>query len=312
MKLQLILSVSFALVLTIIRCSGSGSSAGVPLVEPPVTAATPSGLTSRRVLDISEVASRFFADGPTEIQALLDGLDTRITEINSRSSESDRACLANTPVQQDYTIMGEAVTAHFQCYEILSATGGMAFGQKDGIWYLYQNVGQGRSLAKIAPVSGQDGKYEVDAWMSVGQGNAADSGTCSSNWYGCSYGVIRLNANSADNSFEMTVAGTGFGYCGAHLKSEGTNLYVSGSAGQTNGVTWTCAAADTVCTLASDTGTAGSCGSIDTNDFALTSLGVTGESNVGTGITLNGNTNDSVHFGPSVDDLDNISGVTAF
>jgi hypothetical protein len=307
--------------LIVIRC-GSGTNAGIPEVEPPVTAATPSGFTSTRRLgsvvgfrtaDIDEVQSRFFSAGPTKISSLLDGIDSRISEINTRSGESTRACLSATAVQQDYTILGSSVSAFFQCYDVFSdSTGGMLFGKKDDTWYLYQNSGQVRSLAIVTPVTGQSGKYDVEAWMGVGQANATSS-TCSSNWYGCSYGVIHLKANSAESTMEMTVAGTGFGYCGAHLKSDGTNLYVVGSAGQTsNGTSWTCASSDNVCTLANDTSSAGTCTTIDSNDFTLTTLGVTGQSGVGTGVTLNGTSTDSVHFGPAVSELSTISGVAAF
>jgi len=318
MKLSLISVALMSVVTILISCSDSNSGgAGMPLIEPPVTAATPNGLKARsdgaRTLPIADVKSRFFAAGPTYITNLLQSIDTRISEINTRSSETARTCLSATPVAYNLTINGETLTGYFQCYDLFEAgVSGMLFGQKDGVWYLYQNVGQGRSYAVVSPVEGQTGKYQIKAWMSVGQLNATGTG-CSSNWYGCSYGSIRLEANSYTNTFEMSVAGTGFGFCGAHLKSDGTNLYVVGSAGATSdGTTWTCAASDSVCTLAADTDTAGTCTSVNDDDFVFDTLGITGESTVGTGITTDGTGTDSVHFGPSATEMAAIEGVSAF
>lgn len=317
-------SVLLILGLSVTGCSKDegGTSAGIPLTEPPVTKATPSGLKSTSLmlrrrgefsnfaLDINEVKSRFFSSGPTQISELLKNIDTRIQEINTRSSESTHECLSATPVEQSITVMGNTEKAYFQCYDVFGDnTGGMLFGKNSDTWYLYQNVGAQRSLAKVTPVSGASGEYTVEAWFSVGQSNTSG---CSSTWYGCSYGVIHLKANSSTSAIEMTVAGTGFGYCGAHLKSEGTNLFIQGSSGgSSDGTTWSCQAADTSCTLASSLTTSGSCGDIGVSSFELTSLGVSASS-VGSGITLNGTSSDHVHFGPEVGALSAISGVSKF
>ena len=304
----------------------SNSGAGIPLVEPPVTKATPAGLVSSAALlqflsedkigilslDISEVKSRFFSAGPTEIKNLLKSIDSRVDEINTRSKESTHDCLSTTPVEQTYTVFGQSQTVYFQCYDIFGdGSGGMLFGKKGDSWYLYTNVGQGRGLAVVAPISGSSGDYTVESWISVGQENTP---SCSSTWYGCSYGGINLKANSATKAIEMTVAGTGFGYCGAHLKSEGTNLYVKGSSGGMNidGTSWNCSTTDTVCTLSSSTAISGSCTAIGDSSFELQTLGVTGSSTFGTGITLDGSATDSLHFGPSVSGLSAIIGVTKF
>jgi hypothetical protein len=293
-------------------CGSSTTGNTIPLVEPPVSAATPSGLSGSRrsrALNVSEIQTRFFSAGPTKIQTLMSSIDSRISEINTRIGQSTRACLSNTAVAQNFTIFGETVTGYFQCYDLFSATAGMMFGKKDGVWYLYQNGGAARSFASVREVTGQTGKYIVEAYVSVGQGNSTDSTSCGSSWFGCSYGVIHLKANSADSTFEMTVAGTGMGFCGAQLRSDGTNLYVNGSTGNYNG-SWSCASADTNCVLAANSGSAGSCATAD--DFTLTSLGITGQSTFGTGVTANGSDTDSVHFGTSVANMSTISGVTAF
>lgn len=312
MKRIVIWSVFGSLVLLGSSCGSSTTGSQIPLIEPPVSAATPSGLAGSRrsrSLDVAEIQTRFFADGPTKVRSLLLSIDSRISEINTRSSESTRACLSNTAVQQDFTIFGESVTGYFQCYDLFSATAGMMFGKKDGVWYLYQNGGQARSFASVREVTGQTGKYIVEAYVSVGQGNAADSTSCGSSWYGCSYGVIHLKANSSDSTFEMTVAGSGMGFCGAQLRSDGTNLYVNGSTGSYTGA-WSCAAAANNCVLAANTSSAGSCATAD--DFTLESLGINGQSTFGDGVTADGSDTDHVHFGTSIANMSTISGVTAF
>jgi hypothetical protein len=316
----------FVLLFAAVACGKNNSVVSIPLIEPPVTKATPAGLIASSLLqssalqggghllslDLSEVKSRFFSDGPTEIKQLLKDIDGRVSGINTRSSESTRSCLSATPVERSISVLGQTQTVYFQCYDVFSdGTGGMLFGKKDDIWYIYTNVGQQRGLALIAPVVASSGEYVVEAWVSVGQANGS---SCSETWYGCSYGVIHLKANSAAKLLEMTVAGTGFGYCGAHLKSEGINLYVNGSSGglSLDGLAWNCVAADSVCTLAAETSQAGSCSLISDASFELQSLGVDGQSAVGAGITLNGISSDSVHFGPSVTELSGISGVDKF
>ena len=315
--------------LILTSCGGSSSDGGagadIPLIKPLVLEVTPSGffdttlaslkklnLFTPFALDSDEIKSRFFSAGPTEINELLNSIDSRLEEINTRSAESTHDCLSNASVPEDLSIFGQTVTGEFQCYDTFGTEGGMIFGKSDDAWYIYQNGGQQRSFAKV--VAGTDGNYTVDAWLSVGQGNADDAGTCSSDWFGCSYGVIQLQADTSTGSYEMTTAGTGFGYCGAHIKSDGTNVYISGSAGGLNmaGDTWNCAATDTLCATSTDLAVAGSCASIDTDNFALTTLGVTGESTLGTGITLNGTDSDSTRFGRDLADISGLTGTTDF
>lgn len=313
-------------------CSkNTGVSAGIPLIKPPVMESTPSGLTSTRAqalersasisapnlatsgLDTGELKSRFFTTGPTAIQNLLDSVDTRLNEINTRSAEGDpKACLSATPVEQAISVLGTSQSAYFQCYDVFGdGTGGMLFGKKDDTWYIYQNVGAGRSLAKVTPdASGAAGKYVVEAWFSVGQSNTSG---CSATWHGCSYGVIHLKANSATKKLEMVVSGTGFGYCGAHLNTDGTNFHFEGAAGglAMDGSAWQCSASDTACTLASDLSQTGSCASLTETSFELTSIGA--DAAYGSEIvTLNGTSSDAVHFGPEVSGLSAIAGVSHF
>ncbi|MGZ3773291.1 MAG: hypothetical protein ACXVCY_05885 [Pseudobdellovibrionaceae bacterium] len=311
--------VSFALLASCAKSTDSSSSAGIPAIQPPVAKATPVGLKGTSImshgngevgtmsLSYTELQQRFYGAGPTKIDNLLSAVDTRMADINSRSTQGKHTCLDATAVQYSLSIFGTNQTAYFQCYDIMSdGTGGVLFGKKDNVWYLYQNIGAGHSFAVVTPVASSSGDYVVEAWFSVGIGNTP-------NWYSGSYGVIHLKADSSTKNLEMAVAGTGFGYCGAQLKTDGTNLFVKGSSGggTSDGSTWTCQAADTVCKLASDLTQAGTCSSIDNTTFQLTALGTT-SSTYGSGTILDGTSTDDIHFGPSVTAMSAISGVASF
>jgi hypothetical protein len=153
------------------------------------------------------------------------------------------------------------------------------------------------------------GAYTVEAWLSVGTLNQATSCGGNAYWDGCSYGVIHLRANPVAHSFEMTVAGVGFGYCGAQLASDGADIYAAGSSDQGS----TCGAVDTVCLDAADASSPGTCGAA-LSTFALGGLGrkaVTGTNGAwaasaypadaaGSGnLLLDGSSGDAAHFGPS-------------
>src|SRR5204863_8416590 len=73
--------------------SGSGSSADLPLISPPVRSATPAGLktAARRTgaaLDATlrpeDVRERFFSgSGPTDLMTILASIDDRLDEVNT-------------------------------------------------------------------------------------------------------------------------------------------------------------------------------------------------------------------------------------
>jgi hypothetical protein len=117
-----------------------------------------------------------------------------------------------------------------------------------------------------------------------------------------------LWADPSTQSLEMTVAGIGFGYCGAQLKSDGVSIYALGSTDMGS----TCNAVDTLCVAASDGTSLGSCGSL--GNFALAGLGRQAAAGTrwnfaasgfpaavaGTGNTrLDGTSGDALYFGPT-------------
>lgn len=283
------------------------SSLNLPAILPQVKAATPVALRVNAALNLAlpyaDLKQRFFAAGPTNIFQILEDFDGRLGGYNSRAADNQSACVTQEPVAYTIEAQGETLTFYAQCYEQLGAGAAndpklIQFGVKDGKTYLYTAVGAMRA-AVIATPSGED-TYDVQAWLGVGYQNAAACGS----FDGCSYGVMRLQADSTKQQFEMAVAGVGFGYCGAQLKSDGTAVYAIGSLDGPG-----CAAPDTLCGTAADLSVAGDCAAIST--FALPALGrtaVTAGSHQAAAslypdspnVILNGSATDSLDFGPVV------------
>lgn len=306
--------------LFVVSCDKNSAGSGtMPLVTPPVRAATPAGFTARgvagRALSSSDFRSRFFSAGPTNIFGILTDIDSRITGINSRTTPTT-ACSSTTPVAYTINPWGQTVTMYAQCYENVG-TGLIQWGVKDRVTYLYVAIGATRSAIQITPHATLPDKYQVKAWISLGFTNTT-CGTAGT-WDGCSYGVMEIAADNSVNTFDFSVAGMGFGYCGAQLKSDGTNVYSKGSA---DGVGGACNAVDTLCVLASDITTPGTCAS---TTFTVSELGRKAVASSPTtvlagamhqasthpavpNVTLNGTSTDDINFGPTTP----TAGVTAF
>ena len=291
----------------------------------------PDGGTVSTGFSVSDLQSRFFMGGPTDIFGILDAVDTIIGQINAATTTSTSACLTQPPVAYTLTQFAAGTTFYAQCYLDNPTPGFTQFGRKDGSVYVYMTPGSGgpeQVAAVVTPIAGTasaDGGaplYSVQAWVGIGYSNAALSAPCAAGgtvaFDDCSYGVIEITANEQTSSFELSTAGLGFGVCGAQLKSDGTNIYAVGSNDM-----GTCGAAQNVCASAAALATPGTCtGSV--TSFALTPLGreqTTGPNAAGPGnpanpsafysasaypggaadtILLTGTTSDSLHFGPLV------------
>jgi hypothetical protein len=280
------------------------SGTPLPLVTPPVRAAVPASLAGGKslmrdaprslTLDPSDMKSRFFTEGPTSIFRLLALVDSGITEINGRIAGGDAPCLASPPVAYSLSPFGSSIPFFAQC-QATNANGFVQFGQMNGSTYLYSVAGAGPVAVQVTPIG--DGGYEVHAWMSIADGKTT----------GGSYGVIELLADSSAHSFELAVAGRGFGYCGAQLKSDGTSVYEIGSSDMGT----TCNEPATACVSASDVLAPGTCGLV-VEKFVLGALGrVASAGATGplaasgypgeplNGILLDGSATDSTTFGPT-------------
>jgi hypothetical protein len=180
------------------------------------------------------------------------------------------------------------------------------FGVQNGVTYIYAANGAEWEAAILTPISGSTGQYSVQAWIGLGYANVPG---CSSTWDGCSYAAMELLANQGTHTFELAVAGIGIGYCGAQLKSDGTNIWAQGSSDMGT----VCQMTDTLCVLASDATTAGTCAPPLTS-FALNPMGresapSTASMVVGSwgpsnypstpNVLFNGTATDAIHFGPA-------------
>jgi hypothetical protein len=268
-----VLHVAWLSVATAMGCSGDGPQ--LPHITPPVRAAIPPGLggTAQGVaplLNASDIYTRFFTPGPTGIYSILETIDGRIDEINQRTGD----CLTQEPVAYTVEAWGQSLTAYAQCTRDLDAPSGsptafIEFGTApDGAIWINDSQSGGTTLAQLTPIADATGQYAVHIWLALPDpANPLDCTNPPPVGRG-SYGAVELKADESTNAFEMVVAGTGFGYCGAQLKSDGTSVYFTGSIDMGS----TCNAIDSICGAASDVVMPATCGS-STTSFALPALG---------------------------------------
>ena len=303
-------NISIALILTLFASacgkdeSGGGNAISITKMKPPVKEAAGSALTASSALlvaknarifsvDADSIKSRFFSPGPTSLMAILGSLDQRLSEIETRSAESVHECLDAVPSDVTMTIFGETVTAKIQCVDDMGASGFIAFGKDGDEWWVIDAVGAAHTVAKATTLS--DGNNEVEIWGGVGFTN--------STWDGQSYGAYHVKANNSTNEFEMAAGGMSIGFCGVMVRSDGVNLYVEGS--KEDGGPGACEGVSFACVLSTDLAGSGSCSSISSPTLGIIGRATATGSSItwsqsdwrsGSGISLNGNSNDDIHF----------------
>jgi len=281
----------------------TGSSAGLPLVTPPVKAAAPAAFLRSSFgtlsLDYTQIDDRFFPSGggPTAIFQLLESVDDRLYTINNSTRRN--TCLTATPVHYSMSVFTQTVDFYFQCYSMWSDNSGfIMFGVNGNTTYLYTYGGAGSTAFTIQSLGNDYSK--VTGWLAVG---AESGGTCNG-----SYGAIQIFANNdpAQQQFEVSCAGSGMGFCGANVVANKTTLYAIGSADMGS----TCVATDTLCANATDLSVAESDCTILQNDRALPAMGRMANADKGWGasdypggtadqIIMSCDSSDSAHFGPT-------------
>jgi hypothetical protein len=195
---------------------------------------------------------------------ILDDVDDRIRGINDRLEMGQFGCIRSiAPVA--YTLKGWGgpnVTFYAQCTE--SWSGGLGagfdmFALVSNTFYMFVSGGETQVAARVTTSGGNlSAVSKVEVWYSVGLLNVNGS-----------HAVVRIEAvPGATPVFEMTVAGTGVGFCGAQLRATSATMNVTGSAD--TGAT--CGTVDSICSTANDTSVAATCGT-DVTDFVLPALG---------------------------------------
>jgi hypothetical protein len=148
------------------------------------------------------IKNRLFCPGPTEVLTLLDGLDSRLLEIEKRSAEGPVACFDNPPVDLSSQLKfpGDVeLPGKYQCKDSVI---GLGFGRDDAGWYVREANGAS-GQAFFVPNEGAVVGY---IWMP-------------------SAGILKILADRESHVVEITGGGVGFGFCGLHMKTTNDFVY---------------------------------------------------------------------------------------
>ena len=157
------------------------------------------------------IKNRLFCKGPTEVLTLLDNLDGRLAEIENRSGEGEVPCIKNAAVDatSDLTFPGGVTFPHkLQCRD---SSIGLGFGSDGGTWYVREAGGAAGSVFSVSPENVVDGYLYLPT----------SDGT-----FNYSTGLLRIHANRANSTVEITGGGVGLGFCSFHFHSNASNIYV--------------------------------------------------------------------------------------
>ncbi len=239
----------------------------LPEVKPPVQASAPRALDANRAkatarlasLDVDEIIDRFFnpSGGPANLYDLLDGVDGRIRSVNLRWGLFAACVNATSYTNVSLAAWTGDVVLRASCAEqwesLNNFTGFILFSRTalNDTHYVFDIYERGPETAVAArssyhAVLVNETTREianltvdrVELWYSVGLSNLNGS-----------HGVVHLLALPTEGVFEMAVAGNGLGFCGAHLRAEGSVLFSTGSADMGT----TCSATDTLCSSVNST-----------------------------------------------------------
>ena len=191
---------------------------------------------------MSEVKSRLFSDGPTNLLKLIKNVDSRMAEYDTRSSgsKSAPACLSSTPVDLSavFSVPASSGTSTIplfgQCRETVAGSTNLTliFGKKDNDWYLLDGTTKGSSgtdacIASMVKVSGTtDAERVVDGYMVV-TGGKADK-------FEQSTTLMHFYADVAAGTLEFSAAGSGIGFDQVHSRTDGDFLYVQAQDANSN------------------------------------------------------------------------------
>lgn len=191
------------------------------------------------------VQERLYTPGPTEILRIVSELDGRTAGLDT--DPGSHPCLTSAPVPLTYALPGgQAFTVQLQCLQSFrDGSGWVAFGFDTALQTPAADTGGagGASTVHVGDVTadagafylvegqpnGMGGAYRLDrttssveGWISVGD-KTVQSG---------SQVIMHLVTDHPNGLLELTFAGSGVGFCAAHLKTNPSNLFIEG---KTNG-----------------------------------------------------------------------------
>jgi len=190
-----------------------GDDAGMP--------AQPTGVSLARVIQ-----ERFYSKGPTELLRIARQLDDQTAQLDLDPTKHD--CLTSAPVARSLTFPGgQSFVVQLQCLA-QNADGFLAFGFAPPPAAADGDAGPGASDSRAfylmhGQTGGMGGAYRVhagalEAWITVADSRAPNN----------SQVVVHLLTDEASHSTELTLGGSGVGFCSAHLKTGGQHLFVRG------------------------------------------------------------------------------------
>lgn len=265
------LAVGLGVALNPSSSNSSNSGTQLPLVVPPTKQSAPSaftaGFSTQRTKFVAEaiepqtIIDRFFnpAGGPTNLFGILKDVDSRVSGINGRLGQFS-GCMGRTPTPYTLTTWGTNQTFYAQCSEVWggSGTGFDQWAVVGQTFYLYDYSEAGITAAIVYNFN-QTVVDKVHIWYSVGGGPGLRNG---------SHAVVEVIGLPKQGVFEMSVAGSGVGFCGAQLKSNNATLNITGS--QDMGTT--CVAVESTCVSAQNIQHTATCtGTV--NSFTLRAIG---------------------------------------
>lgn len=222
------------------------------------------------------VQQRFYSGGPTDLLRIIKSIDTRLGELTLDPVK--HPCLESKPVSSAFALpSGELFEVQLQCQQS-TGNGDRAQWLAFGIDNTSGNSAQGDFYFAEGRPSGMGGAYRVDGvsgdiegWIAVADKDAPAN----------SQVIIHLLLHKETNTVELAFAGSGVGFCGAHLKTNSAAIFVTGSQSgpaaegrqMSNGDEY-CKPVETGCFRASDLSSeldAASelCATIDANSFRL-------------------------------------------
>lgn len=239
-------------------CSAQGDPAeagplrvDVPELYPALREATPTALIADAELagtgDTSgdgntmatSIQERFYAEGPTAILRIVQGLDGRVGALDMDLNQHD--CLTTEPVAVSYALPGEQTfDVKLQCATEPLGTSWLAFGFAQPLEPAPE--GEASAGGVLEPndfylvdgrIGGMGGVYHLDrdgnveAWLAVADQDTPEEGQV----------LMHLITSKDAGTLELALAGTGVGFCGAHLKADADHVFVTGKPDAASGAT---------------------------------------------------------------------------
>jgi len=176
------------------------------------------------------IQERFYSEGPTALLRIVRDLDNRVATLETDPAK--HPCLTEEPALSSYALPGgQTFDVRLQCLQRSGSTW-IAFGfgraaladagpvsAADGNDF-YLVTGQESGMGGAYRVEGKTGN--VEGWITVADENVPNN----------SQVILHLLTNKQSGTLELALAGSGVGFCAAHLKTNADFLWVSG---KTNG-----------------------------------------------------------------------------